>query len=260
MTTYAIGSVKGEYQSLLQLLETINFDPEQDCLWFTGNLVNTGPESLQVLRFIKNLGKKAVMVLGDQELRLLGIAAGFLTAESPDGLDEILNAPDRDELLKWLRQRPLLFHDSKQNFTLVHAGIPAEWTLSQTLTFAYEVESVLSGSNYAAFLENRRQDQTGWHAKLRGWKRLNFITNAYTLMKYCNAQGRLDFSASGAITLQPAALLPWYRQPQRLTANLNIIFSDDAGFGDAAFPGVYPLPVSGALSALKLQAVPEIAG
>ena len=260
MTTYAIGSVKGDYQSLLKLLEEIQFDPDNDCLWFTGNLVNEGPESLAVLRFVKSLGKKAVTVLGDQELHLLALAAGFAQPQAGDTLDEVLNAPDRYELLKWFRLRGLIHHDSKLNFTLVHAGIHADWTFSQALTFAYEVESVLSGSNYAAFLENRRQDQSGWHAKLRGWKRLNFISNAYTLMKYCNGQRKLDFYTGGAISTQAEGLAPWYRLPDRITANLNIIFSDDAAFEDDVFPGIYPLPAQGALSALKLSATPERIG
>ncbi|MGZ8946859.1 MAG: symmetrical bis(5'-nucleosyl)-tetraphosphatase, partial [Methylococcaceae bacterium] len=171
MTTYAIGSVKGYYQPLLKLLEKIQFDPENDCLWFAGNLINEGPESLAVLRFVKDLGKKAVTVLGNQELHLLTIAEGFAQPETSDTLDEILDAPDRDELLKWLRRRPLIHHDAKLNFTLAHAGIPAEWSFSQALTFAYEVESVLSQNNYTALLENLAPDQSRWHAKLRGWKR-----------------------------------------------------------------------------------------
>jgi bis(5'-nucleosyl)-tetraphosphatase (symmetrical) len=257
MTTYAIGSVKGCYQSLLKLLEKIQFDPENDCLWFTGNLVNTGPESLAVLRFVKDLGKKAVTVLGNQELHLLALADGLEQSEADDALDEILNAPDRNELLKWLRRRELIHHDSKLNFTLVHAGIPAEWSFSQALTFAYEVETVLSGSNYVSFLENRGQDQSRWNPKLRGWKRLRFITNAYTLMKYCNEKGKLDFNISGAIGSQAEALMPWYRLPNRLTSNLNIIFADDSNFKDDIFPGIYPLPTQGNLSALKLAATPE---
>jgi len=258
MTTYAIGSVKGYYQALMKLLEKIQFDPENDCLWFVGNLVNEGPQSLEVLRFVKNLGKKAVTVLGNQELQLLAIAEGFAQPEANDTLDEILNAPDRDELLKWLRRRPFIHHDSKLNFTLVHAGIPAEWTFSQALTFAYEVESALSQSTYRAFLEHRGQDQSRWNAKLNGWKRARFISNAFTLMKYCNDQGRLDFHASGAVSDQSAGLVPWYRVAERQTTNLNIIFADDALFADQPYPGIFPLPTQGSLLALALTATPEI--
>lgn len=254
MTTYAIGSVNGDYQTLMQLLAEIDFDPQEDRLWFTGNLVNQGPESLQVLRFVKSLGKAAIVVLGKQELHLLGVALGYAQVGPDDTLDDILNAPDREELLKWLRLRSLIHHDSKLNFTLVHAGIPSEWTFSQALTFAYEVESVLSGSNYAAFLENRKQDQSRWHAKLRGWKRLNFIANAYTQMAYCNERGKLDFKAAGPFAAQPNGLMPWYRVPNRLTSQLNVVFADDAHFTDVDCFGFHPLA---GLSVLKLS-VPEL--
>ncbi len=257
MTTYAIGSVKGNYQLLMALLEKIQFDPENDCLWFAGNLVNERADSLAVLRFVKGLGKKAVTVLGDQELHLLALAEGLAEPKIGDTLEETLAAPDRDELLKWLRHRALIHHDSKLSFTLVHAGIPGEWTFSQALTFAYEVESVLVQGNHVAFFENWGQDQTRWHAKLRGWKRLNFIANAYTLMKYCNGQGKLDFHANGALACQSDGLMPWYRLPERVTANLNILFADDAHFEDDAYPGIYPLSNQGGLTALKLSATPE---
>ncbi len=258
MTTYAIGSVNGCYQSLLKLLEKIQFDPENDNLWFAGNLINKGPESLAILKFVKGLGKKAVTVLGDQELRLFRLANGFIPLEANDRLAELLDAPDRDELLKWLRQKPLIHHDAKLNFTLVHSGIPAEWSFSQTLTFAYEVESVLLPGKYQLLLENPEPDQSRWHAKLRGWKRLRFIVNACTLMKYCSQQGKLDFKTLGPISTQTQDLVPWYRLANRLTADLNIIFADDADFQDDDFPGIYPLPAQASLSALKLGTSPEL--
>lgn len=258
MTTYAIGSVKGCYQSLLNLLEKIQFDPENDTLWFVGNLVNEGPDSLAILRFIKGLGKKAVTVLGQQELYLLQLAEDFITGKATDTLDELLNAPDRDELLHWLRRRPLLHHDANLNFTLVHAGIPAEWRFSQALAFAYEVESVLSQGNYTTLLNNLIQDQSRWHVKLRGWKRLRFIANALTLMRYCTPEGKLDFYTRGPIKAQTDTIVPWYRRADRLTAHLNIIFADEGGFQDDPFPGIYPLASPGHLLALKLTPIPEI--
>lgn len=253
MSIHAIGSVNGDYQALATLLETIAFNPDNDCLWFSGNLVNGGPDSLAVLRLVKDLGKKAVTVLGNAELHLLQRAAGVAEPNPNDTLDDILNAPDREELLKWLRQRGLIHHDGKRNAALVHAGIPGAWSFSQALTFAYEVESALSSNKYPAFMENRRQDQTRWHAKLTGWKRLNFITNAYTLMKYCNEQGKLDFVASGAMQNQAEGLMPWYRQPERGTAHLHILFADDAGFEDQAFPGIHPLPAVDKMTVLTLD-------
>jgi len=259
MTIYAIGSVKGCYQTLLNLLDKIQFNPENDTLWFAGNLVNEGSDSLEILRFVKSLGKKAVMVLGNQELHLLRVAYGFVPAAASDQLAEILSAEDMEPLMKWLRQRPFIHHDSKLNFTLVHAGIPVEWSFSKALTFTYEVESVLASGNYQLLLENPEPDQSRWHPKLRGWKRLRFIANACTLIKYCNPQGKLDFKTRGSIHAQANKdLVPWYRLPDRLTANLNIIFADDADFQDNYFPGIHPLPTIANLSALKLSANPEV--
>jgi bis(5'-nucleosyl)-tetraphosphatase (symmetrical) len=257
MNTYAIGSVNGCYQSLMNLLEKIQFDAENDRLWFTGNLINDSAESLAVLRFVHSLGKKAVLVLGNQELHLLQLVDGFVSAEDNDLLTVIQNAPDRDVLLKGLRRRPLIHHDSTLNFTLVHAGIPAEWSFSQALTFAYEVESVLSQTNGKLLLENLAQDQSRWHAKLRGWKRQRFIVNACTLMKYCSPEGKLDFQPRGSVHTQIGDLVPWYRVPNRMTAQLNIIFSDDADFQDDDFSGIYPLSAQENLTALKLAAIPE---
>ncbi|MGR8930797.1 MAG: symmetrical bis(5'-nucleosyl)-tetraphosphatase [Gammaproteobacteria bacterium] len=258
MTTYAIGSVNGDYRTLEKLLQKIQFDPNNDRLWFSGNLVGTATESLKVLRFVKNLGKNAITVLGEQELRLLKQAAGLAESSSSGSFADILAATDRDELLKWLRQRGLIHHDSKLQFTLVHAGIPHEWSFSQALTFAYEAESALSGANGVSFLENHRFDQSRWHAKLRGWKRLNFIFNAYVFMRYCTEQGKLDFSAEGSVDQQRQGVMPWYRVPERNTAQLNIIFADDTGFCDQPYPGIYPLTARYTLPALKLGQLTEL--
>jgi bis(5'-nucleosyl)-tetraphosphatase (symmetrical) len=241
----------------MNLLEKIQFDSENDRLWFTGNLINDRVESLEVLRFVHSLSKKAVLVLGNQELHLLQLADDFIPAEANDLLTAIQNAPDRDLLLKSLRRRPLIHHDSKLNFTLVHAGIPAEWSFSQALTFAYEVESVLSQTNGKLLLENLVQDQSRWHAKLRGWKRQRFIVNACTLMKYCTPEGKLDFQTSGSVHTQAGELVPWYRVPNRMTTQLNIIFSDEANFQDEDFSGIYPLSAQDNLTALKLAEIPE---
>ncbi|WP_427501224.1 symmetrical bis(5'-nucleosyl)-tetraphosphatase [Methylomonas sp. MED-D] len=249
MTIYAIGSIDGHFSALRKCLDDVGFDPATDRLWLTGNLVGAGLESLEVLRYVKGLGKSAVCVLGNQDLELLMQAAGFSPAQ--DSHRAVLEAPDRDELLNWLRRRGLIHHDSKLNYTLVHSGIPAEWTRSQMLTFAYEVESVLSQSNYLAFLENRKQDQSRWHAKLRGWKRLNYIANALTQMRYCTEQGKMDFQARGPVSEQAAGLMPWYRLPDRPTASQRVVFADDAGFQDEPFTGAVPLPAVGDPSALR---------
>ena len=256
MTTYAIGDVRGNFQTLLQLLDKIRFDPEQDALWFSGDLVNSGPDSLSVLRFVKDLGKHAITVLGHQELRLLAVAEGVEPPHPEDLFDEILAAPDRETLLKWLSQRSFLHH--ALNFTLVHAGIPAEWSLSQARTFAIEAESSLSMGNRKTFFENIiGDDPSRWHAKHRGWKRLRFIINAFTRIRYCNEIGRLDFSNENP----PEGYAPWYRLTDRAMAKQNIIFGHASVPDNETVPGIFPLDTGYAkgasLCALKLSSAPE---
>lgn len=258
MTTYAIGDVRGNYKALLQLVKKIQYSKEQDTLWFTGDLVNTGPDSLAVLRFVKDLGSRAITVLGHQELRLLAVAEGVAPQHHEDLFGEILAAPDRDALLKWLRQCPFLHHEL--NFTLIHAGIPAEWRLSQARTLAMEAETSLSMGNHKTFLENIfADDPTRWHAKHRGWKRVRFITNAFTRMRYCNEIGRLDFTAKGPPGTQPEGYMPWYQMANRAMAEQNIIFGHWSTLDDDTVPGIFPLNSShsDSLSALKICSQPE---
>lgn len=261
MTTFAIGDVKGRFQALTQLLDKIRFDKRRDTLWFTGNLVNGGPDSLAVLRFVKDLGKNAVTVLGNEELRLLGVAEGVVAQSNHEKFEEILAAPDRDVLVKWLCQQPFLH--SELNFTLVHAGIPSEWSLSQAQTFAIEVESSLSMGGHKTFLENIfADDPTRWHAKHRGWKRLRFITNAFTRMSYCNEIGRLDFTTDKTQPSQPQGYVPWYRRDNRAMANQNIIFGHWHAPDHANIPGIFPLAADdtddvSSLTALMVCAIPE---
>jgi bis(5'-nucleosyl)-tetraphosphatase (symmetrical) len=260
MTTYAIGPVRGELHTLLKLLDAIQFDRTQDSLCFTGDLVNGGPDSLAVLRFVQDLGKQAVTVLGNQELRLLGIAEGVIAAQPDDAFDDILAAPERKALLKWLSQCPFLHHDL--GYTVVHAGIPAEWSLSQAQVLAMEAESSLSMGAPKAFLENIfADDPTRWHAKHRGWKRVRFITNAFTRMRYLNDGGRLDFSEKGRPGTQAAGYEPWYRAADRVMATHKIIFGHWAVSEDDAIAGIFPLDTGcgrgGGLTALAMTPAPE---
>jgi len=260
MTTYAIGAVRGEFQTLLRLLDTLRYDRAQDTLCFTGDLVNGGPDSLAVLRFVRDLGKSAVTVLGNQELRLLGIAEGVIAKNPDDAFDDILAAPDRETLLKWLRQQPFLHHDA--GYTLVHAGIPAEWSLSQAQTLAMEAESTLSMGSPRAFLENIfADDPTRWHAKHRGWKRVRFIVNALTRMRYLNESGRLDFIEQGLLGSQTAGYVPWYLAANRAMGTQKIIFSHWDVPDEDVVPGIFPLDTScgrgGTLSAMAMTPTPE---
>ncbi|WP_455220757.1 symmetrical bis(5'-nucleosyl)-tetraphosphatase [Kaarinaea lacus] len=240
MTIYAIGDVRGNFNALIQLLDKLQFDNQQDTLWFTGNLVDRDKDSIAVLRFVRELGSRAVSVLGEEELRLLAFAEGVRTPEDNTVFDDVLSAPDRDVILKWLRQCPFLHSES--NFTLVHAGIPAEWSLSQAQTLAMEAETSLSMGNHKSFLENIfANDPTRWHAKHRGWKRVRFIVNAFTRMCYCNSTGRLDFSDYSSPDTTSKELVPWFRMPDRAMAHQNIIFGHWTAPDSEAIPGIFAL-------------------
>jgi len=236
MTIYAIGAVNGDYEALVKLLEQIQFNHVQDQLWFSGNIVNHGPKSLEILRFVKDLGRSAVAVLGYQELRLLAIAEGVMAEQDDDKVSDILAAQDRDQLLKWLYQRPFLHHQA--NYTLVHGGIPAEWSLSQARTFAIEAESSLVMGNHKTFFENIFADTPNrWHPKLRGWKRLRFIVNALTRISYCDDSGRCDFNGAKPND----SYTPWYQHPNRMMAKHTILCTNTLGIINADTPTVIPL-------------------
>ena len=153
MATYAIGDIQGCLDNLEALLEHIAFKPENDTLWFTGDLVNRGDKSLETLRFIKSLGNSAISVLGNHDLTLLALCEGNIKVKNHT-LDAIIAAPDHDELIYWLRHRPLLHHDSNLGYTMIHAGLPPQWDLATAQSCALELEDVLQGSKYPDFMAN----------------------------------------------------------------------------------------------------------
>ncbi len=211
MAVYAIGDVQGCYRSLEALLNRIGFDPENDQLWFVGDLVNRGPESLQVLRFVKALGDGARVVLGNHDLNLLAVAAGARRRGRGDTLDPVLQAHDCEELLTWLRSCPLFLEDAVLNVAMVHAGLLPQWSLTQAAELAGEVEDMLGSDNSAVFLHRMYGDTPHrWRESLIGWERLRFITNVFTRMRYCDHQGRIDLAYTGPPGTQPSALQPWY--------------------------------------------------
>ena len=263
MPTYAIGDLQGCYDELMDLLEEVRFDPVADRLRFTGDLVNRGPQSLDCLRFVRDLGDSAVTVLGNHELHLLAIGNGqpqYLHAG--DTLDEILDAEDCAELLDWLRTLPLVHHDEQSGFTMVHAGLPPQWRLGETLRYAAEVEQALRGPHYRDYFANMYGDEPDtWSAGLDGWERLRFITNCLTRIRYCSADGVLDLSEKGAPGNQPETALPWFEAAGRKTRAEKIIFGHWAALRDypqdyARF-NVYPLDMGcvwgGELVALRLE-------
>ncbi|MBM4228050.1 MAG: symmetrical bis(5'-nucleosyl)-tetraphosphatase [Gammaproteobacteria bacterium] len=263
MPTFAIGDVQGCLGSLEALLEKTGFDANRDHLWFTGDLVNRGPDNLGVLRLVRSLGDRAVTVLGNHDLHLLALRhCPELKPGRRDTLDDVLQAPDRDVLLDWLRQRPLFHHDAALGFSLVHAGLPVEWSIGEALAHAREVQAALRAEDPAKFLCTMYGNKPArWRASLTGEKRLRYITNAFTRMRYCHAEGQLDFETKEGLDTAPGELLPWFMLPGRASQGTRVIFGHwstlrlDATQG-AKF-GVYPLDTGavwgGTLSALCLE-------
>ncbi len=258
MAVYAVGDVQGCYADLRRLLERIAFDPAEDRLWLTGDLVNRGPESLETLRFVKSLGSRAVCVLGNHDLHLLAVATGTAQSRKADTLDAVLTAPDRDELLDWLRRQPLLHHDPVLGYTLIHAGLPPQWDLSQARRCAVELETVLRGDGYMDFFRHMYGNQpTQWSDRLQGMDRLRFIVNCFTRLRFCNAGGELDLTTKGAPGTQPPGFMPWFQAPGRLSAGLHILFGHWSTVGEVNGHNVHALDTGcvwgGNLTALRLD-------
>ncbi len=261
MATYAIGDVQGCLDPLRRLLDSVSFDPRGDRLWFVGDLVNRGPQSLETLRFVRSLCDAAITTLGNHDLHLLAAREGIRDERRNDTLRPILNAPDGDELLDWLRRQPLLHHDPELDFVLVHAGIHPHWTLSEAVKLAREVQAWLSSERYRDLLHNMYGDEPArWDAALQGYQRLRFAINVFTRMRFCTPSGALDFGNSGAPGTQPPDLLPWFAVTDRRTAGQRIIFGHWAALPHFDAPDLFPLD-SGCvwgrrLSALQLDGGP----
>lgn len=242
MAVYAVGDPQGCLAPLQRLLERLDFRPHRDRLWVVGDLVNRGPQSLATLRFIRALGEAATAVLGNHDLTLLAAAHGVTAPKKKDTYQEILDAPDRDELLDWLARRPLLHHDPALGYTMVHAGLPPQWDLQQALACARELETVLQSLDRGAFLEVMfGAEPQRWDPQLQGMERLRFITNCFTRMRFLYPDGSLDFQQKGPPGSQPPPLLPWFEIPGRRSADLNLVFGHWAAMGHRQSPGVYAL-------------------
>jgi bis(5'-nucleosyl)-tetraphosphatase (symmetrical) len=223
--TYAIGDVQGCFDDLLRLLDKINFDPDQDQLWFTGDLVNRGPDSLELLRFVKGLGSAAISVLGNHDLYLLAVAAGAIHIKDKDTFTDILLAADCEELLFWLRHQPLLHHDERLGYTMVHAGILPQWSLAQAKRHAAELEEVLQNFHYEDFFHNWKGHLVRkWKPDLDGWKRLHFIASCFTQMRYCDRKGQLDLKKSHLAGKRSPHSMPWFQVPKRAMKQERILF------------------------------------
>lgn len=263
MAVYAVGDVQGCLDALRALLERIDFQPSRDRLWLVGDLVNRGPHSLETLRFVRELGERAVAVLGNHDLHLLAVAAGAARVRRRDTLSPVLGAPDRDVLLEWLRQRPLLHHDPDLAFTMVHAGLAPDWDLDTAARCAREVEAVLRGPGHRELLAHMYGDEPArWSNQLAGWARLRFIINALTRLRYCDEAGGLALGASGPPGSQSPGLVPWFEIPWRRSRERRIVFGHWATLQlarplDPGLHGVYHVDTGcvwgGHLTALRLD-------
>lgn len=241
MATYAIGDVQGCYDALRRLLDQISFDPIVDRLWLAGDLINRGPQSLATLRFVRSLGDRAITVLGNHDLHWLAVAHGGRKGRR-DTLDELQQAPDRVELIDWLRARPLLHVEGK--VAMVHAGLAPQWTVEEARRCASDVEAMLRNDDYASLLGQMYGDEPDrWDPELAGIPRLRFIINCLTRLRYCSAEGRIDPLPKGTPGSQPAGLMPWFAVPSPRWAGTTIICGHWSTLGRVHWPeyGVWGL-------------------
>ena len=225
MSTFAIGDIQGCYTQFQALLKKINFNQQKDQLWFTGDLVNRGPNSLKTLRFVKSLQENAITVLGNHDLHLIAVAHGTQAIKPTDTFQDILQANDRTELIEWLCQQRLLHHNQKLGFTMTHAGIAPQWDLEQAQKLALEVETTLQGQSRLTLLENMYGNKPKcWNDELTGIERLRCIINYFTRMRFCDSKGCLNLNYKGEIENAPAGLIPWFAIKKRKMQMENIVF------------------------------------
>ena len=254
MSTYVIGDVQGCFTALKGLLALLDFSPAKDRIILLGDLVNRGEDSLSVLRWARDNGIGAI--LGNHDLHLLSVAAGIATSRTDDTLHAILDAPDLSDLMFWLRQQPLLYHTERH--LLVHAGLLPQWHVDQALSLAAEVESALRGKNYRTFLQTIYGNLPDrWNDNLTGYDRLRVITNAMTRLRFCHADGQMDFRAKGKPQEAPAGLIPWFQVPGRRSAGTTIVFGHWSALGLSIHSDCIALDTGclwgGKLSALRLD-------
>lgn len=258
MAIYAVGDIQGCLTPLQQLLERLRFDPATDRLWLVGDLVNRGPHSLETLRLVRSLGKAATCVLGNHDLHLLAVAASGRALKPGDTLRPVVEAPDAGELLDWLRNRPLLHHDSALGWTMVHAGLPPQWDLPLALACATEVETVLRGPYSGELFAAMYGDEPAlWTSELHGMERLRYTLNALTRIRYVEPAGTLDFVCKSSPEQAPAGLTPWFRIDGRLSREARVVFGHWSTLGLICEPNVLGLDTGclwgGRLSAARLD-------
>lgn len=234
MSTYIIGDIHGYLSILEKLLLHINFKPASDNLWFTGDLINGGPQSVDTIRFIKNLPNTTICILGNHDLTLLSCAHNPVllskifkdqtNINKLNGITQVLSAPDYQELISWLSNRPLAHFANDFNILLVHAGVHPTWDTKKTINLAQEVEIILRSKNPELYSNLYGDYPNNWSDSLTSWDRIRCIINYLTRMRFCTQQGQLDLNTKGGILNTPAGYMPWYSVPKRQTENITVAF------------------------------------
>jgi bis(5'-nucleosyl)-tetraphosphatase (symmetrical) len=255
MAHYVIGDIQGCREEFRELLTLIGFSKAHDRLWLTGDLVNRGPDSLGVLREVRALGDAARIVLGNHDLHLLSVAAGYARTRRDDTLAPILDAPDRDDLLDWLARQPLAI--AEDDMLMVHAGVLPQWTAPRVLELAAEVEAALAGSGRGAFLRVLYGDEPhAWRDDLEGFDRLRIIVNALTRLRFCSSDGRMEFREKRGAAHAPEGYAPWFLHQNRRTASSLVICGHWSTLGLLLAPNVLMLDSGclwgGALTAMRI--------
>jgi len=256
LATYAIGDVQGCFAELERLLDEIRFDAARDRLWFVGDLVNRGPQSAEVLRFVKSLGDRAVTVLGNHDIHLFAHVAGYGKKRADDSFGDVLAAPDCDALVEWLRARPMMHVE--RGYAMVHAGLLPAWSIERALELAAEVESALRAPDYRTFLAGLYGSQPDrWEEGLGGIDRLRVVVNAMTRMRFVNANGVMDFRVKGEREKAPPGYLPWFDAPGRASADGPIVCGHWSALGLLIRPDLLALDSGcvwgGRLTAVRLE-------
>ena len=256
MAVYLIGDIQGCDAPLERLLRKVDFSPSRDALFLLGDLVNRGPDSASVLRRLMALGNSVHCVLGNHDLHALAVATGARQSSRMDTLQGLLQAPDRDALLDWLRHQPMALH--AHGMLMVHAGVLPQWTSEQTLRLAAEVEAVLQSKNWQAFLKEMYGNQpAAWDDSLTGMDRLRVIVNALTRLRFCTPEGVMEFETKDSALAAPEGCMPWFDAPRRQTADRVVAFGHWSTLGWLGRTDVWALDSGcvwgGCLSALALD-------
>ncbi len=256
MSTYAIGDIQGCFREFHALLDLIDFRPSSDRLWLVGDLINRGPGNAETMDLVLSL-PDPVIILGNHDLHFLAVATNCHRSVPQDTFGDLLARNDLDDLIEWFRHRPLIHHDSRLGYTMVHAGLPPIWDLDTCLERAREVENSLQGEHFRSFLENMYGNTPDrWHDTLAGNDRLRVITNYFTRMRFCTADGRLELQHK--TTIQPQGYAPWFRHPAPAHEGLRILFGHWAALeGKTDNPDVIALDTGcvwgRALTAIRLE-------